>query len=363
MISSPLLGAAKKDMALFAILGAILVFIGTMAWLDTLRTKLTIDDHTLSIQRAFSSRSMLRDEIKGYSIREKGRIAIVSKNAGSKSILLPPYLGKETALRQWLTQSFPDVDLLNQAEETQNILANEEFGVTKDERESRLAKAKQVSKVANVIGLAAGAWAFFYPTPYNECILILLVLPWVGIYIIWHFKGLIRFDAHRKSAYPSLTGLFLFATLGLILRMIIDFHIYQYDHLWISLTLATIIITLLCLLAGNKALREAQQKTLAVILLFAFIATYCYGAIIFTNYYYDKSVPQQYTVEVKTRHVSRSRSTTYYLGLDAWGQFTEEKDVSVSRGLYNIVQTGDSVRVIVWKGKWDIPWFEVTPWN
>jgi hypothetical protein len=218
-----------------------------------------------------------------------------------------------------------------------------------------------VCKVFNFIGVAAILWAFFYPKPYDEGMFVLIALPLAGIYTVWHFKGLVRFETQKKSAYPSPAGLFLMSIIALLLRVVNDFNIYDYDRIWTTLVAVAIVLTLICFFVAGKSVNSGKQKAVLIVLFLVFNAMYSFGAIVFTNYYFDKTVPQQYTTEVKSKRISRGKSTNYYLTLGAWGKFTDEEEVSIPKNLYGLIETGDSVHVTLWKGKWNIPWFEVTP--
>ncbi|MES1161218.1 MAG: hypothetical protein ABUM51_10700, partial [Bacteroidota bacterium] len=76
--------------------------------------------------------------------------------------------------------------------------------------------------------------------------------------------------------------------------------------------------------------------------------------------YRDRSVSQVFRVEIKDKHIQSGKTTTYYLRLAPWGRFPEEEEVSVTKRLYEAMQTGDQVYVYLKKGKWNIPWFWVT---
>jgi preprotein translocase subunit Sec61beta len=84
-----------------------------------------------------------------------------------------------------------------------------------------------------------------------------------------------------------------------------------------------------------------------------------YGAPGMIDTRFDTSQPQQFRATVTAMHVSRGRSTSYYLDLSAWGPVARPADVAVSSSLYNQLNPGDEVCVGLHGGALQIPWFVV----
>jgi len=57
--------------------------------------------------------------------------------------------------------------------------------------------------------------------------------------------------------------------------------------------------------------------------------------------------------------VAHGKSTSYYLRLSPWGQFTKEHEFSVNRSFFNDVRRGDSVNILLSPGALDIPWYRL----
>ena len=140
-------------------------------------------------------------------------------------------------------------------------------------------------------------------------------------------------------------------------KVMLDFDLYDLDRFWTLFIIGSILLTLLCLFICREILKEVKQKALVSVIVLVAAAAYCYSAIVFTNYYFDRSAAQQFTVAVKNKRISRGKITTYYLRLDPFGKFTKDKEISVPRNVYSDVQVEDSVFVLLYKGRWDVPWF------
>ncbi len=87
---------------------------------------------------------------------------------------------------------------------------------------------------------------------------------------------------------------------------------------------------------------------------------YGYGAVVTLNCMYDKSQPETFSATILNKRISSGKSKTYYLKLTPWGLQKEIDEVSVSKNLYNRVGKNDEVKIYFMKGKFAIPWFEVT---
>ncbi len=356
LLLSPFIGDPRLPVFLF-ILGILLVAIGIYMYLDTIKTKLTIDDHSVNLQKAFSTRSLLLNEIKGYRLGEKDMLYIIPKEGTGKRMQLSGYLERRSELMAWLGQHYPDVDAIEYEEETKAILANETFGFTEAERENNLARAKKISVASYAIGVVVMFWAFIYPKPYEPLLILLLLLPWVAVFITWYFKGLMRFDARKKSAWPSISFIIYLPAFAVLIRCLADYHLYTPGAIWTPVIATALIATFISLQLCRKAVAEIKNKGAAIALAVLVAGCYSFGLIVFTNCYYDSYKSTVFDVEVTGKHINRGKSTTYYLQLAPWGRFTEDKDISVNKNLYNDVQEGQLVRIHLREGKWHIPWY------
>ena len=73
----------------------------------------------------------------------------------------------------------------------------EQFGLTQEDRERNLKKARQIAQLANITAVVLTVGILFAPRLYEWGLLLLLVMPWAGIGIIGYFKGLVRFSIKK----------------------------------------------------------------------------------------------------------------------------------------------------------------------
>lgn len=333
--------------------------LGVLAYLDTTRTLVVVDDHTLSVTRLAKTRSALLSEIDGYRRGDKDAFAIVLKN-GDKPLNLPQNLERRKELIEWFERKYEDVDARARAAETEVLLDNDQYGLTRDERISRLAAAGKIDNLSTVAGTVLMFWALFYPHPFAVVMLLLLAAPLISIYATWYYKGLMKLYKRKTSPYPSMVPLIFMATAAAFYVAEKTYHLNKLDqHAWSLLAGTTIVAAVICMAACRRAIASSTAKVLTYVMIVVTSWAYSSALLIFTNCYFDRSVAHVYHVEVESKRVNKSsRSTTYHLSLSSWeGGYKDGEEFWVPKSFYYEVSTHDSIRVFQKKGKWDAPWY------
>jgi hypothetical protein len=117
---------------------------------------------------------------------------------------------------------------------------------------------------------------------------------------------------------------------------------------------------MVAIFGNNKALLYAKA-TVALNLIVGTLAAlaFSYGSIIYINCYYDNSTSILRIVPVTDKRVSTGKHTSYYITLDAWGNYPEDEH-SIDKKLYNSVDIGTEVKVYELNGSLNIPWMLIT---
>jgi hypothetical protein len=349
-------GAAQTAKLVF---GIALLPLGYWVYRESLRLGVTVDERQLTVQHAFSSRSIGLGDIDGYRTGDKDAFLIIPKDGG-KSLPLPKGISGRSDLLDWVKEKYEDVDARERAAETETLLEDEQFGASREERETTLKRAKRTAIIANGTGFVLVMWAFLYPTPFETLMIVLCVAPLVGGYFIWHYKGLMRLSSRKSSPYPSTTMLMTFPLFGLGLEVVIRYDLYGFPgSAWMVAVCGAVLLTLIASACFSKALAAEKKKPLAVFCIFLAASAYSFGVLVFSNCFYDRSASQKFAVEVTGKSVSHGKTTTYHLDLSPWGKYSNGDHVQVSSSFYNAVESGDSVWVFLHSGKWGIPWYRV----
>ena len=327
--------------------------------LDTIKGKVIVSSDTLSIRSTFINRDLKFQEIKGFQV-EQNYIFVLPNTETKKRIKISTYIGNSSELIMWLSSNFPDLHQVNEEKEEAEILDNFDYGRNAEERSSRLNQAKKVAKFFNWASGLILVWTLFKPEPYEYAILASMTLPIIASIIVIYYKGLIRIDEKKGSAYPTIFFAILMTSCGLFLRALLDYDIFEYSNIWIpSITIGIALIILVTL--GTKEFKFKKAKDYFTILsLSIFFSGFGYGTVVTLNCMYDESVPESYQSKVLDKRISSGKTTTYYLELESWGPQTENDDVSVSKELYENLEINDNVNIYLKKGWFEIPWFVVT---
>lgn len=362
LLIMPFVTGSKNDMETFWILGPIsiaMIVLMVIGLIDTVKSRFVIDTDKIFTISTFSNRQLMFDEIKGYRITDK-YLFIESNDENKKKIKVSTYFGKINEIEEWLSENYSDLDIVQANQEKEEILDNEAFGWTSEEREEKLIKAHKTAKIINWTGGLIGAWTLFLANPYEYAIIASIVFPILCVLVLKYFNGLIRIDERKDTAYPTIFWAIFASSMGLCLRGLLDYNIFDYSKIWVpSILVALAYIAVLAI--GNKEFSFNKAKDYWTIIVFSIlIFGYGYGAVTTLNCMYDESEPETFDATILSKRISSGKSTTYYLELTPWGKQKEIDEVSVSKDLYNKLEKNSRVTIYFMKGRFDIPWFEVT---
>ena len=340
---------------------AFLFGMAALFYLVAVRTLVMVDKDTLLVKRLFNTRTVLLAEIDGWRKGDKDTFFVILKNS-AKSIAIPQNIERRKELLEWIMEKYEDVDARERLKETEVLLENEQFGLTREEREARLAMAKKIDAVASVGGFGLFAWSLIFPNPYEVLMIILLLVPWLAIAVTWYYKGLLRLYKKKSSPYPSVVLMMIMPSIAAGFVILRTYHLYGFGQNAVKMLIGgTLLGAVLCIMACRQAIALSGRKTLAYACILVMAGVYFISLLIFSNCYYDKSTTQEFRVEVSHKHKKTGKSTTYYLSLSAWGRFEDGHEVTVSQNLYQSVKVGDSIRVLLNDGKWGVPWYRLKP--
>ncbi len=329
--------------------------------LDTVKGRVIVTENMLSIRSTFTNRDLLFSEIKGYKVGVEAQyIYILPNTHDKKRIKISTYVGKTDELIRWLSANFVDLRVENNAKEEREILDNYEYGRCEGERIEKLKNAKLTAKALNWAGGLVCAWTLFLAEPYEYAILASILVPLLSVLAAIFFRGLIKIDEKKGSAYPSVFLGILMPSCGLFLRALLDFNIYDYSNIWLPAASIALGLATIAIMATKEISFKKPQEFFTVLFLVLFFFGYSYGAVVTTNCYYDESIPQNHQAEIINKRISSGKTTTYYLELAPWADQIESNEVSVSEEFYDRIETGDSVNIYLKDGVYEIPWLMVT---
>jgi hypothetical protein len=335
-----------------------MILLAFFGFAEALRSKLIITDDFITLEGAFRTRSLHFEDIKGYRNTDK-TIILFPETRDKKKIEITTYFGRYYWIEQWITSYFVDLDLDDKADEEEQILQNEEFGATVEIREARFVLAKKTARVFNIIGTLSFAWTTFLPTPYAASVVLAMILPVIGMIVIYLFRGLIKLNEKNNSPYPTLAYGILLPVIGICLRAVLDFDLITDENIWVTSASAGVCLVML-LYYGSKELgfRKGEEIFMTIFSAVMFF-WFSYSSYVITNCQFDLSQPKIFKSTVIEKSTSTGSMTTYYLILKPWGPKKDNDRVSVTKELYNAIQMNEQVNVFLKKGLLDTKWFYI----
>jgi len=323
------------------------------------RLLLTIDEYSITLYNGFTTKSVLLDEIGGFRPGDKDALVLVRKS-GERALTIPGTMEQRSELRDWLKERYPDINAQLAREVTEEVLHEERYGLTEEDRARRLTQARKIMLYSAFVAPLFIGWVLIRPQPFKLLMLILLTVPLAAVWLTWSYKGILRLYMSKTRPYPTLAMAVFFTEAAAFVAVFREYNIYLINERFWGLVLGVTIFVLLVWAMACRGAAAGEKNLFAVyagMLLLGGVYSYC--AVLFVNCEYDHQRGVITRVSVDGKHVSGGKMKTYYLNLSPWGRFADENDARVSQSFYYSVSTGDSVNVYLHPGEWGVPWYEV----
>ncbi|MET3028846.1 hypothetical protein ABXT06_19365 [Flavobacterium sp. UW10123] len=354
----------------------VMVILMIIAIISISKRKVVVCENSIILFGFLRTRELKFNEIKGFNTATNPKITFLEHigvepiDRKKKAIVFNNMIENSSEIKAFLSSKLADLDQKKREEvektleeEKQEILSNQEFGISLEEREGKLEKAKFTSYLLIGAGILVTLWTIFFPRPYEYAVIACIALPIITLIVIKFWKGLIRIDGAKNSVYPNVAYPLVAPGIALSLRVMLDFSIDNYANVWLPVVLIAIIYTGI-LLSFSKHLSFKKGKDIFSILSYAmFTFIYGFGTVVCTNCVFDKSNPELFSTEIINKEVNRGKYVSYYLYLAPWNHKKEIEKVSIDADLFNSVSNGQEVAIYSFKGKFDIPWFVVDKKN
>jgi len=312
--------------------------------------KVIVDNYSIRKESRLVNREILLNDVKGYRI-DKNYVRILPHEGRGKKILASTYLSGINHLKALLAQRYPDLDV----EETQEVY-DEAIRQTGGQDAQKLMKqAKTEVYTLTGITVALGVLTFLYLDWYFLALFCCVPL---SLLLLLRHKGLVQLDTSKESSLPSIFLIPFIAVFVPIMRSF-HMHILQYSKVWplaIGIAVALTVMLWLCSAYLNK--KRGQYIVSAIFMSLIFFGN-GYGLVVMSNAFFDKKGYEYYETTVTDKHISKGKSTTYYLTLEPWAHQAGEERESVDRSLYEEVGINDKVGVYYYEGAFHIPWYQV----
>lgn len=214
------------------------------------------------------------------------------------------------------------------------------------------------------IAIGLSAWFLFYPKPYNILLIILLLMPFIGMFLNGLEKpsiaSLVEIDREAKNEYDVADFIDIPAWVILI-RVLVDYETDSFLAIIIAGTVAFIAICLF-LLVTHQQINDSNKDKWWIYssIIFSFFV-YSYSSVVAVNCRFDNSKPKVYETEIIDKHIHRGRRgrRTYYVRVKPWGHHYDAENISVTQSDYEMLNISQKVNIDYNEGLLGIPWYYI----
>ncbi|MFC5437174.1 hypothetical protein ACFPME_11440 [Rhodanobacter umsongensis] len=282
-----------------------------------------------------------------------GSILLLVPKSG-RAVRLDSGIPRDPLLDAWI-DALPDLDLQERAASEAKLLADPAFGSNPQERRARLARTRQLTKVANGAAVAVLSWAYLYPHPYALAIGSLALLPWCAVLIVMLSHGLIAFDTRRNDARPNVAMVLMLPGIVLGLRAILDVHVLDAMPVLVYGFIAGLPLVLVaCTMAPRDA---AKPWGFPLMLLLLVALPYGGGGLLLADVGLDHQPAQEFPTQVLRKYISTGKHSSPHLVLAPWGPQVMGEDMAVNRAYYAHVDEGARVCMSLHPGAFGVRWY------
>lgn len=216
------------------------------------------------------------------------------------------------------------------------------------------------------ITIGLGLWFWIYPEPYVILFTALLSIPIIGLLLNGitgrpSIASLVEIsqDGEGNDKY-DVADFIDFAAWIILLRVILDYEFESFYSMIIPGTIAFVIVLIILFATHSIIDKSTKSKGWIYLSLIFNVFLYSYAATYGANCVYDKSTPTVYDAEVVDKRISKGRKhTTYYVKVTPWGHHYDKEEITVSSSHYDEIQIGQSVKIDLKKGVFNIPWYYI----
>lgn len=312
---------------------------------------ISIDDEKIVQENDNIYKEWFFDEIKGYRITQNS-IVLETNNPEKGKLLINGVYDSYTELKSWILVNYKDLDKQDKRIELREI---KEFTT----EELNLRNAKKTAKRVNIIGGIIGASILFL-AKYNYQIPIyasIIFFP-ICILVLKYYKGLIKIDVNKNSAYPSIAIALIVTSFGLLIRATSDFDLLNFDSLPLIVLIVSMFLITLYLFKEKLNIIFHSKNLLFFGLFVIMCLAYSYGAIVALNCMNDKKT-ETYTSRILDKRSSGGKTTTYYLTLDKWEKNSKVDETTVNEDFYNDSSKNDIVTITYGSGVFGFSWYYI----
>lgn len=203
-------------------------------------------------------------------------------------------------------------------------------------------------------------WFVFYPKPYQLLLIVLLLLPFIGMYLNGLEKpciaSLVEINRGSKNEYDVADFIDLPAW-AILIRVLVDYETDSFVSILLAGSVALVAICIFLFITHEKIRQSNKDKWWIYSSIFFSFFVYSFSAVIAVNCSFDTSEPQVYETTVIDKYISRGKHTNYYIKVKPWGHHYDVESIRVPSSDYSNYQVNQKTMIDYKEGLLGIPWY------
>ena len=338
-----------------------LIFAMIMSIIESVKTKLVVDNKEFIKTRIFSVRTLGFEEIEGYRI-DDNYIYLIPNN-DKKTIKITKYFSDKYELIGYLDSNFKDLDEFDKKEEAKKMLSNKKYGRNRNEVLSKVKELKKITKPLNWVATAFALLLWFYPKFYELLVIVNIAIPIIAFVIILKSKGLIHILPDENSNYPTLNSAISLPPAALLIRTLFDYDIFNYQNIWLPLIFISAVLIYLLFNYSTDEFKVESMTEKLIVYPFVSLVTgiFIFAILIQINCTFDNKEYETFETAIVSKKISKSGkgAKTYKINVADWNGKGRKTEVKITKSQYSKLNANDKIEMILRPGLFNIPWYHI----
>lgn len=331
---------------------------GCVIWIWLLsRCKAILTSGRLEYCNGFTTRAVDKRDVAGYRVEEgrhSSRVVFTLKATGAKDIAFPLWIKNHPDAARWFAD-LTDLDAVDAANARATLESDDAFG---PDPESRLARAKFLTKLVAGLGFAAIGFMFAYSFDVARfwLMLAMMVLPLLAVGLEYYYPGQLRFAGGKGKTDPRpiLFQALVFPTFLLVLTATIDLHLLDLQS---ALVWSAPVAAMITFYIATRAPDLRASPWILAVAVGAY--AYSFGALAHGDVLFDRGRLREYPVTIVDLHENHGKHTSYHVVVGPWVRNPGTTDFTVRYNFYAELAKGQTLCIGLGQGAFGWPWYDL----
>jgi hypothetical protein len=301
---------------------------------------------------------MIFSEMEGFRVftGKNSFLKIMGKDGSKLQITAFSDFKDKAEITATISEHCVNLDAAEREAQMKVLLADESMGSNEEERAEALKSNTKIALYFNMVSIAFPiAILWFHLTWVNS---LMALWPVLGIVLLIRSQGRLKFISMKKnSPMPNLIFGFAFPAGTLFFTTFFSLNLIHEAGAWLPSIFVALILTTLLYTFGLNKVEGKIAGQVSVMLVVSIL--YSSGAYLFLNKTLDTAPFQTYPASIVDRGVTTGKSTSYWVTLTDFGPYKGAHRMDVSHSVYEVTQIGDTVKVDLHPGKFNLAWYEM----